>query len=149
MTCGKYSLCGEVQAEEYVPLPRGDVHKSKELVQVCANVCQFRVFIGLNFMQDITLHDLDTANARPQGGQDIISVMGQLVKSKKTEITDKLRQEINKALLFVETSCPTDSGRQVVNRYIDTGVAELIPGVLFIDEVRRLYFLSTAGKICI
>jgi DNA helicase TIP49 (TBP-interacting protein) len=25
-----------------------------------------------------------------------------------------------------------------VNRYIDTGVAELVPGVLFIDEVRPL-----------
>lgn len=27
---------------------------------------------------------------------------------------------------------------QVVNRYIDEGVAELIPGVLFIDEVHML-----------
>ena len=27
---------------------------------------------------------------------------------------------------------------QVVNRYIDEGVAELVPGVLFIDEVRFL-----------
>lgn len=36
------------QAEEYVPLPKGDVHKKKELVQ------------------DVTLHDLDVANARPQ-----------------------------------------------------------------------------------
>lgn len=25
---------------------------------------------------------------------------------------------------------------QVVNRYVDEGVAELVPGVLFIDEVR-------------
>ena len=90
------------QAEEYVPLPRGDVHKRKEIVQ------------------DVTLHDLDSANAKPQGGQDIMSVMGQMLKAKKTEITDKLRQEINK----------------VVNRYINQGVAELIPGVLFIDEVR-------------
>lgn len=72
--------------------------------------------------QDVTLHDLDSANAKPQGGQDIMSVMGQMLKAKKTEITDKLRQEINK----------------VVNRYIDTGVAELIPGVLFIDEVHML-----------
>merc|ERR1712060_681812 len=48
--------------------------------------------------------------------------MGQLGKPKKTEITDKLRTEINK----------------VVNRYIDQGVAELIPGVLFIDEVHML-----------
>ncbi|CAG7892083.1 unnamed protein product [Brassica rapa] len=48
--------------------------------------------------------------------------MGQMMKPRKTEITDKLRQEINK----------------VVNRYIDEGVAELVPGVLFIDEVHML-----------
>ncbi len=40
-------------------------------------------------------------------------------KPKKTEITVKLRLEINK----------------VVNRYIDQGIAELVPGVLFIDKV--------------
>ena len=82
---------------------QGDVHKKKEIVQ------------------DVTLHDLDAANANPKGGQDLMSVMGQMMKTKKTEITEKLRQEINK----------------VVNRYIDQGVAELVPGVLFIDEVRR------------
>merc|ERR1712006_62629 len=38
------------------------------------------------------------------------------------EITEKLRTEINR----------------VVNRYIDQGVAELVPGVLFIDEVHML-----------
>ena len=75
----------------------------------------------------MTLHDLDVANARPQGGQDIMSMMGQLMKPKKTEITDKLRREINK----------------VVNKYIDDGVAELVPGVLFIDEV--LYFADIEG----
>lgn len=37
-------------------------------------------------------------------------------------ITDKLRKEINK----------------VVNQYIDQGVAELVPGVLFVDEVHML-----------
>lgn len=73
-------------------------------------------------VQDVTLHDLDVANARPQGGQDIFSVMNQMMKPKKTEITEKLRMEINK----------------VVNRYIDQGVAELVPGVLFIDEVHML-----------
>ena len=83
---------------------QGDVHKRKEVIQ------------------DVTLHDLDVANARPQGGQDIMSMMGQLMKPKKTEITDKLRREINK----------------VVNKYIDDGVAELVPGVLFIDEVHML-----------
>jgi len=94
----------DLEAEEYVPLPKGDVHKKREVVQ------------------DVTLHDLDAANARPQGGQDIMSVMGSVMKPKKTEITEKLRTEINK----------------VVNRYIDQGVAELVPGVLFVDEVHML-----------
>ncbi|KAE9600467.1 putative DNA helicase [Lupinus albus] len=99
-----YATEFDLEAEEYVPLPKGEVHKKKEIVQ------------------DVTLHDLDAANARPQGGQDILSLMGQMMKPRKTEITDKLRQEINK----------------VVNRYIDEGVAELVPGVLFIDEVHML-----------
>jgi RuvB-like protein 1 (pontin 52) len=51
-----------------------------------------------------------------------MSMMGQMFKSKKTNLTDKLRNEINK----------------VVNKYIDQGVAELVPGVLFIDEVHML-----------
>ena len=45
-----------------------------------------------------------------------------MMKPRKTEITEKLRKEINK----------------VVNRYIDQGIAELVPGVLFIDEVHML-----------
>jgi len=89
----------DLEAEEYVPLPKGDVQKKKQVVQ------------------DVTLHDLDVANAQPSGGQsrkDVLSLMAAMGKPRKTEITDKLRQEINK----------------VVNRYIDQGVAELVPGVL-------------------
>ncbi|KAL0318262.1 UNVERIFIED_CONTAM: RuvB-like protein 1 [Sesamum calycinum] len=63
----------DLEAEEYVPLPKGE---------------------------DVTLHDLDAANARPQGGQDIVP--------------DGLLTGI------------------------DEGVAELVPGVLFIDEVHML-----------
>jgi RuvB-like protein 1 (pontin 52) len=99
-----YATEHDLEAEEYVPLPKGDVHKKKEVIQ------------------DVTLHDLDVANAKPQGGQDIMSMMGQILKQKKTEITDKLRKEIN----------------NVVNKYIDSGIAELVPGVLFIDEVHML-----------
>lgn len=99
-----YATEYDLEAEEYVPIPKGDVHKKKEIVQ------------------DVTLHDLDTANAKPQGGQDMISMISSMGKPKKTEITEKLRLEINK----------------VVNRYIDQGVAELVPGVLFIDEVHML-----------
>ncbi|CCK67955.1 RuvB family ATP-dependent DNA helicase pontin KNAG_0A02660 [Huiozyma naganishii CBS 8797] len=99
-----YATEFDLETEEYVPLPKGEVHKKKEIVQ------------------DVTLHDLDIANARPQGGQDVVSMMGQLLKPKKTEITEKLRLEVNK----------------VVAKYIDQGVAELVPGVLFIDEVNML-----------
>merc|ERR1712093_4641 len=99
-----YATEFDLEADEYVPVPKGDVHKKKEVVQ------------------DVTLHDLDQANAKPQGGQDISSIMGSFMKPRKTEITEKLRMEINK----------------VVNRYIDQGIAELVPGVLFIDEVHML-----------
>ena len=49
-----YATEFDLEAEEYVPLPKGDVHKRKEVVQ------------------DVTLHDLDLANAKPQGGQDLV-----------------------------------------------------------------------------
>jgi RuvB-like protein 1 (pontin 52) len=97
----------DLEAEEYVPLPKGDVHKKRQVVQ------------------DVTLHDLDVANAAPSTGsssKDVLSLMAAMGKPKKTEITDKLRTEINK----------------VVTKYIDEGVAELVPGVLFIDEVHML-----------
>ncbi|EPY25005.1 RuvB-like protein 1 (pontin 52) [Angomonas deanei] len=94
----------DLEADEYVPLPKGDVHKKKEVVQ------------------DVTLHDLDMANAKPNQGQDALSIVSSLMQHKRTEVTEKLRQEINK----------------VVNKYIDQGVAELVPGVLFIDEVHML-----------
>lgn len=38
----------DLEAEEYVPLPKGEVHKKKQVIQ------------------DLSLHDLDLANARPQ-----------------------------------------------------------------------------------
>jgi len=102
--CDTYATEYDLEAEEYVPLPKGDVRKHRMVVQ------------------DITLHDLDAANSKTQGGKDILSMVGQLLKPRKTEITDKLRCEIN----------------SVVNKYIDDGVAELVPGVLFIDEVHML-----------
>lgn len=73
-------------------------------------------------MQDVTLGDLDNANARPQGGQDIMSLMGTMMRSGRTEVTEKLRKEVNR----------------VVKGYVDQGVAEVVPGVVFIDEVRDL-----------
>eukprot|EP00920_Eleutheroschizon_duboscqi_P036356 GHVT01087727.1.p2 GENE.GHVT01087727.1~~GHVT01087727.1.p2 ORF type:complete len:195 (-),score=16.36 GHVT01087727.1:977-1561(-) len=45
-----------------------------------------------------------------------------MIRPGKTEITDRLRQEINKS----------------VNKYLQDDVAQLVPGVLFIDEVHML-----------
>eukprot|EP01013_Petalomonas_cantuscygni_P016112 TRINITY_DN33067_c0_g1_i1.p1 TRINITY_DN33067_c0_g1~~TRINITY_DN33067_c0_g1_i1.p1 ORF type:complete len:462 (+),score=140.78 TRINITY_DN33067_c0_g1_i1:120-1505(+) len=103
--CDVYALEYGLDVDEFVPLPKGDVHKRKEIVQ------------------DVTLHDLDAANARPQqSGADAVSMVSQMLKPKKTEITDKLRGEVN----------------AVVEKYIDMGIAELVPGVLFVDEVHML-----------
>lgn len=99
-----YAKEHDLEADEYVPLPKGDVHKKREVIQ------------------DLTLHDLDVANARPQGGKDVHSVLNSLRTPKKSEITDKLRMEVN----------------QIVSGFIEQGIAELIPGVLFIDEVHML-----------
>eukprot|EP00494_Astrolonche_serrata_P023705 UN23963 len=55
----------DLEAEQYVPVPKGSVHKQKEVVQ------------------DLTLHDLDAANAKPQGGSDVMSLMNSLMKTKK------------------------------------------------------------------
>ncbi|EME26516.1 RuvB-like protein [Galdieria sulphuraria] len=99
-----YAKEHDLEADEYVPLPKGDVHKKREVIQ------------------DLTLHDLDVANARPQGGKDVHSLLNSLRTPKKSEITDKLRMEVN----------------QIVSGFIERGVAELIPGVLFIDEVHML-----------
>lgn len=100
--CDVFSTEFDLESEEYVPLPKGEVHKKKEI------------------LQDITLHDLDLANATPQSPTN--HTLTSLFKSKKTEITDKLRQQVN----------------VIVDKYIDQGTAELVPGVLFIDEAHML-----------
>lgn len=100
----QYATDYDLEADEFVPVPRGDVHKKREVIQ------------------DVTLHDLDIANSKAGGSSEFQSLMSSFNKNRKTEITDKLRQEINK----------------VVNRYIDQGIAELVPGVLFVDEVHML-----------
>ena len=70
-------------------------------------------------LQDVTLHDLDAANAKPTGGAPLASLLGHFSKPRKAEFTEELPQEINKDVI----------------KYLDQGVAELVPGVLFIDEV--------------
>ncbi|CAK5091233.1 unnamed protein product [Meloidogyne enterolobii] len=60
----------DLDADEFVPMPKGDVHKSKELVQY------------------VNLHDFDSANSAPHGkAGDMMTMLSQILKPKKTEIT--------------------------------------------------------------
>ncbi|KAF8189645.1 RuvB-like helicase 1 [Pholiota molesta] len=74
-----YAASYDLESETYVPLPKGDVHKRKELVQ-------------------------DPGEKRPHRSD------------RQTET----------------------GGQQNRERYVDQGVAEVVPGVVFIDEVHML-----------
>lgn len=93
----------DLEASAYVPIPKGEVLKRKEMTQ------------------QVTLHDLDVANSKPSG-QDMLSLVFHILNPKKSEITERLRSDVNK----------------IVNEYLERGNAEVVPGVLFIDEVHML-----------
>lgn len=60
----------DVDADVFVPTPKGDVHKIKDVIQYCS------------------LHDFDAANVSPGPNQgDAMAFVNQLLKPKKTEIT--------------------------------------------------------------
>merc|ERR1739848_249481 len=76
----QYATDYDLEADEFVPVPRGDVHKKREVIQ------------------DVTLHDLDVANSKAGGSSEFQALMSSAFgKNRKTEITDKLRKEINKS----------------------------------------------------
>lgn len=102
--CDAHIAENDLSGDLYVPLPAGDIPKQLEVVQ------------------ELTLHDLDVANAKPTSGSDLVSVIQGISAPRRTEITSRLRAEVNK----------------VVSKYIQQGVCEVVPGVLFIDEVHML-----------
>lgn len=108
--CDQYSGESDLEVDQFVPLPKGEVFKGREVIQ------------------DLTLHDLDIANSKPQGGSDMMSIITQFMTPRKTEITERLRREVD---------C-------IADKYITDGLAELTPGVLFIDEAHMLDLESFA-----
>jgi len=90
----------DLEADKYVPLPKGDIYRKKEVVF------------------NTTLHDLDVSSVNPTG-QDVLSLVHQVVKNKKSEITEKLRQDID----------------SYVN---NCNFAEVIYGVLLIEDANLL-----------
>ncbi|KAF9764922.1 RuvB-like protein 1 [Nosema granulosis] len=93
----------DLESEKYVPLPKGDIFRKKEIVQ------------------ETTLHSLDSSFVHPTG-QDVVSLTSQVLNTKKVEITERLRNEVD----------------LMVNNYVEVGKADIIPGVLFIDEANVL-----------
>jgi RuvB-like protein 1 (pontin 52) len=104
--CDAYRSAHDIEQDTYVPLPTGTVDKTMEEVKY------------------VTLHSLDQANSEPRGSREggLSGFLQRALKPKKTEITERLRSEVNK----------------IVNQYIENGRAVLYPGVLFIDEVHML-----------
>ena len=102
--CSEYMMQHDLENDKFVARPSGDVHQKLESTSY------------------VTLYDMDIANIK--NDNELFSGLN----NKKTEITDKLRNEVNK----------------MVNKYIEQGIAELIPGVLFIDEVHMLDIESFA-----
>lgn len=90
----------DLEAERYVPLPKGEIQKKRE------------------FVHETTLHNLDMSNVNPTN-QDVLSLVHQIVRYKKSEVTDKLRKDVN----------------DLINNY---DKAEIVPGVLFIDDANLL-----------
>lgn len=105
----------DLEADEYVPIPKGEVLKKKEL------------------LQQVTLHDLDAANAMPAAHGASLANPQLMMPWRKTEITERLRTEVNK----------------VVNEYIDAGTAELVPGKHWSFSVVHIYtWLFTLSAYC-
>lgn len=111
-----YQVEFDLETDQWVPVPKGEVCKRKEIIQ------------------HVTLYDLDVANAmaartasltnRMAGAEDTWAalVMAQLTKPQDIHVSEKLRQQVNIA----------------VDKFIEAGMGELVPGVLFIDEVHMM-----------
>ncbi|KAH9386532.1 RuvB-like protein 1 [Nematocida major] len=89
------------------------------------------IFTKKEVVQEMTLHEIDVANSKPKG-DDVLSAMAQIQQTGRIEITGKVREEVDAR----------------VGSQLSIGAAEIIPGVLFIDESHILdvdcySFLST------
>ncbi|WUR05039.1 RuvB-like helicase 1 (RUVB1) [Vairimorpha necatrix] len=89
----------DLEAEKYVPLPKNEIYKKKE------------------FVHETTLHSLDISNINPTG-QDVLSLVNQVVKYKKSEITSKLRKDVDNLIELYDT--------------------EIVYGILLIEEAHML-----------
>ncbi len=87
----------DIEDEEIVEIPDGDVEKDKEFTYV------------------VTLHDLDEARAKR-------SAIFSLFTTESREIDNEIRNVVD----------------EQVKEWIEQGMAELIPGVLFIDETHLM-----------
>ncbi|RLE70209.1 MAG: TATA box-binding protein, partial [Thermoprotei archaeon] len=89
----------DIGVSRKIPIPSGPIAKEKE------------------FIYTVTLHDLDTMQARSSG---LVSLIFGAREEK--EISPEIRQRVD----------------ETVKKWVDEGTAQIIPGVLFIDDVHML-----------
>jgi len=96
---GEKSTKYDIGVSRKIPIPSGPIAKEKE------------------FIYTVTLHDLDTMQARSSGLASLI-----FGAREEKEISPEIRQRVD----------------ETVKKWVDEGTAQIIPGVLFIDDVHML-----------
>lgn len=110
---GKITKLGK--SSEYAKKEKLDLSSDKTVP-----VPEGEVFKEKEFVYTLTLHQMDMVNARRGGGGDIFSML--LSSSRSKEIDSELRKAID----------------DNVKKMVKTGKAEIMPGVVFIDECSLL-----------
>lgn len=101
--CNAYKYEYDLENETYLPLPKGEVEYTREVVQ------------------EVSLHEIDFAAANPEPGADILSQVKCIVQNTGFN-------RINMAV------------RSRVDAFITQKKAELIPGLLIIEDAHLMSF---------
>ncbi|CAF2543268.1 unnamed protein product [Rotaria sp. Silwood2] len=110
---------------KFVQCPEGELQKRKEVVHT------------------VTLHEIDVINSRSQGFLALFSGdTGEIKSEVREQINDKVAEWRFLALFSGDTGEIKSEVREQINDKVaewrEEGKAEIVPGVLFIDEVHML-----------
>lgn len=88
----------DIESEKYIPLPKGNVFRTREVVQ------------------EMSLHDLDTASTKPNAGE--VGLLLNMVSVDFKVINDDLMDEVDKT----------------VRRYVDNGNCEVCEEIVVVED---------------
>ncbi|OIT20041.1 ruvb-like protein 1 [Nicotiana attenuata] len=112
-------------AREYVPFPKEEFHIKKEIVK------------------DITLHYLDAASDQPQGEQDILSLMCQLMAPRRIKF-DHFIPSIKRWRVLFSMAILSVRKLKFLERLLKLGIGK---GAVHI-EIRPIYLAISYASIC-